>query len=101
MAREAGEAAEFEAVQFVDPDPRNASDGLDTVETVIGVFGTEREAIETARRAWKAFKAAERSEVAWWLVRVPGETLARWLADSRSDYERVVDLRTGRLIDMR
>lgn len=93
-------AAAFEAVQFVEPDPLSATNGLETVETVLGTFVSEAAAIRVARAAWKEFRSSGRRDVAWWLVRVPGEQLARWIADSASARERVVDLTTGRLIDV-
>jgi hypothetical protein len=34
----------------------------------------------------------------WWIVRVPGEQLARWLADAGSDQEQVLDLTTNALV---
>ena len=39
-------------------------------------------------------------DVAWWVVRVPGETLARWIADGRSPVERVLDLRSNQLVEV-
>jgi hypothetical protein len=34
------------------------------------------------------------------VVRVTGETLARWIADSGSPVERVLDLRTNQLVEV-
>jgi len=39
--------------------------------------------------------------VAWWIVRAPGESLARWIADAASPVERVLDLRTNELVEVR
>jgi hypothetical protein len=90
----------FEAMQYIEPDPLDAIKGLETEETCLGTFSKEDEAVGIARAAWKAYRDEGRDDVAWWLVRVPGESLARWIADSGSRTERVVDLRTGKLIDV-
>jgi len=93
-------ADSFEAMQYIEPDPMDAINGLQTEEACLGTFAREDEAVAVARAAWKAFQASGRDNVAWWLVRVPGESLARWIADSGSRTERVVDLRSGKLIDV-
>jgi hypothetical protein len=36
--------------------------------------------------------------VTWWIVRAPGEQLARWLADGGSDIEQVLDLTTNAMV---
>ena len=57
------------------------------------------EAIAVGRAAWEAHRA-DSHDVAWWLVKVPGESLARWIADSRSPLERVLDLNTQQLVEV-
>lgn len=93
------EAAAFEAMQFVEPSFGPGQEFPGTVETRLGVFESEVEAIRAGRAAWMAHRAANTNDVAWWIVRHPGETLARWIADSRSPTERVLDLRTNRLVE--
>ncbi len=92
-------AAAFEAMQFVEPTFGPGEAFPRTVETRLGVFDSEVEAIRAARAAWQAHRAANTNDVAWWIVRHPGETLATWIADSRSPTERVLDLRTNRLVE--
>jgi hypothetical protein len=36
----------------------------------------------------------------WWVVRVPGERLAQFIADSKSDKEFILDLATGQLVEV-
>jgi len=71
-----------------------------TEETVIGVYDDELEAIAVGRAAWKAFRESGSHDVAWWIVRAEGEQLARWIADSASPKERVLDLRTNTLVEV-
>lgn len=85
----------FEAVQFVELER-----GAEPVETVIGEFEQESEAIESARTARETLVAGESEDYAWWLVRKKGATLANFIADSRSDKEFVLDLRSGELIEV-
>ncbi len=70
----------------------------ETSQTVLGEFDTEVEAIEVGRARWIEMRAAPTRDVMWWIVRVPGETLARWIADRSSAQEQVLDLRTGELV---
>lgn len=66
---------------------------------LLGVSSSEDEAIAIARRAREAFVSSGRTDYAWWVVREPGMTLARWIADSTSDKEFVLDLRSGELVE--
>jgi hypothetical protein len=86
----------FEAVEFIDPrdDPGAPIDGV-----VLATFDSEDDAIGVARTARQAFLDSGRLDYAWWIVRVPGMTLARWIADSSSAKEFVLDLRTGELVE--
>ena len=47
---------------------------------------------------WREMRASDTADVMWWIVRVPGETLARWVADRSSDEEQVLDLTTNELV---
>ena len=85
----------FEAVEYID---RKAQPTAPPEERVIGVFPTEAEAVEAARAARDAFGDAE--DYAWWLVRQQGAKLARWIADSTSDKEFVLDFTSGELIEV-
>lgn len=91
----------FTATQFVEPalEPGQRYEGPQ--ETALGTFSEEAAAIDTARRAWLAFRQVESHDVAWWIVKKQGEDLARWIADSRSDFERVLDLTTRQLVEVR
>ena len=85
----------FQAVEFREGQPFEG-----TLEKDLGMFDTEAEAVAVAREAWQAARASSTRDVCWWIVRVPGETLARWIADVSSEQERVLDLRTNTLISL-
>jgi len=93
--------SEYELVEFVEPAFGEGGAFAGTQERILGDYDREAEAIEAGRLAWNAFRAAGSRDVAWWIVRVPGETLARWIADAGSPVERVLDLRTNQLIDLK
>ena len=93
--------SECELVEFVEPAFGEGGSFAGTRERVLGVFDVEAEAIEAGRSVWKAFRGSGSTDVAWWIVRVPGEALARWIADAGSPVERVLDLRTNELIEVR
>ena len=86
----------YEAVENVEP---RASHGAAIEERVLGLRATEDEAIALARSAREAFIAGGSTDYAWWIVREPGMTLARWIADSTSSKEFVLDLRSGELVE--
>jgi hypothetical protein len=90
----------FTATEFREPalEPGMAYQG--PIETLLGTFDDERDAIEVARSKWKSFRASDSRDVAWWVVRRQGENLARWIAESRSSIERVLDLRTNELVEV-
>jgi hypothetical protein len=67
---------------------------------VLGVYENEAAAIADGRQRWRAFQASGSNDVAWWIVRVPGEDLARWIADGASRTERMLDLRTNELVEV-
>lgn len=91
----------FEAVEFREPALQPGQRYTGPIETSLGHFEEEAEAISTARAAWQGYLANPTKDVAWWLVRAPGEELARWIAESRSDVERVLDLTTQQLVAVR
>ncbi len=71
------------------------------MESVIGTFDVESDAIESGRAAWRAAQASDTKDVMWWIVRVPGETLCRWIADRGSEEEQILDLTTNSLVPLR
>ncbi len=68
-------------------------------QELIGEFADERVAVAAARHDRAAFIESGSREYAWWVVRRSGEQLAKWIADSRSDREFVLDIRTGQLVE--
>lgn len=86
----------YEAVENTEPRDRP---GAPVEVRVLAVCDTEDEAIEAARSARAAFQATGRHDYTWWIVREPGETLARWIADSSTSKEFVLDLRSGELVE--
>lgn len=84
----------FEVAEFID---RRDMPGAPPEESILGTFQDETEAVERARTARAAFTG---DDYAWWIVRQPGATLARWIADSRSHKEFVLDLTTGELVEV-
>lgn len=91
----------FEAIEFREPALRPGERYPGPIETSLGTFEDETAAIAVAREAWQGYLASPTNDVAWWLVRKPGEELARWIAESRSDIERVLDLTTNQLVAVR
>lgn len=85
----------FEAVEFID---RKEHPTEPPEERVLGTFSDETEAVGVARRARDAFDHPE--DYAWWIVRQSGARLARWIADSRSAKEFVLDLTSGELVEV-
>jgi hypothetical protein len=90
----------FEVVEFREPAPMPGQAFQGTLETDLGTFETEAEAVAVARQAWQSTRASSTTDVCWWIVRVPGETLARWIADIASEHEQVLDLRTNTLVSL-
>lgn len=85
----------FEAVQYID---RKAEPTAPPEETILGEFADETEAVDVARASRATFTRSD--DYAWWLVRQSGARLARWIADSRSDKEFVLDLTSGELVEV-
>jgi hypothetical protein len=90
----------YTATEFREPALVSGMPYQGAIETLIGTFSNEREAIETARLLWRQFRASDSHDVAWWIVRRSGEDLARWIAESRSSTERVLDLTTQELVEL-
>jgi len=88
----------FEAVEYREPALEPGEQYTGAIETSLGKFESEMEAIASGRMAWQGFLESDSKDVAWWLVRVEGEELARWIAESRSEIERVLDLTTKQLV---
>lgn len=86
----------YEAVQNIDS---REHPGSPIEETRLGVFDVESDAIEAARKARRVFFDSGQSDFAWWIVRPDGARLAHWIADSNSDKEFVLDLRSGQLVE--
>ncbi|GIU92372.1 MAG: hypothetical protein KatS3mg011_1278 [Acidimicrobiia bacterium] len=87
----------FEAVENIDP---KEPPGSPLQTRIIGTFEVEAEAIEAARAAREEFLLTGRDDYAWWIVREEGAQLARWIADSVSGQEYVLDLRSGQLVEV-
>jgi hypothetical protein len=85
----------YEAVQFIE-----AKAGADPVETVLGEYGDEIEAIAAARRAKAEFALTGSDVYAWWTVRETGARLANFIADSKSSKEFILDLSSGELVEV-
>ena len=94
------ERAQFEAMQFVEPAFGPGESFSGTIETRLGFFTSETEAVDVARTAWEDHRASGSRDVAWWIVRVPGESVAQWIADSHSSVERVLDLTSNQLVEV-
>ncbi len=88
----------FELVEFCEPSPQEGQPFAGTLQTIIGTYDEESEAIERGRDLWKQAKDETSADVMWWIVRAPGETLARWIADKGSEDEQILDLRTNQLV---
>jgi hypothetical protein len=85
----------YEAVEYVEHLGQ-----ADPEEKVLGTFHLEMHAVEVARKARNEFVSSDNRDYAWWVVRVQGAHLGNFIADSRSDREFMVDLRTGELIEI-
>jgi hypothetical protein len=90
----------FTATEYREPMPAPGKPYRGPEETLLGTFQSEKEAIDVARARWREHRESGSNEVAWWLVRRQGESLARWIAESRSDVERVLDLTTNELVEV-
>jgi hypothetical protein len=91
----------FELVEFCEPSPEPGRPFSGTSQVVLGVFDVEADAIALGRARWRELRASANSDVMWWIVRVPGETLARWVADKSSNEAQILDLNTMELVAVR
>lgn len=91
----------FEVVEFREPTPEAGTPFEGTQQTVVGTFDAEADAIDCGRSAWSDARSSGTNDVMWWIVRVPGETLCRWIADRGSEDEQILDLTTNSLIPVR
>lgn len=91
----------FEVIEFREPTPEPGRPFQGTQERVVGTFELETDAICEGRNAWRAARASDTRDVMWWIVRVPGETLCRWIADRASNEEQILDLTTNSLIPVK
>lgn len=92
----------FELVEFCEPAPQPGEPFAGTSQTVIDTYDVEAEAIAVGRDRWTAMRAdTDNVDVMWWIVRRPGETLARWIADKGTSVEQILDLRTNELMPVR
>jgi hypothetical protein len=101
MSDEGRRVVAFEVVEFCEPSPEPGRPFPGTAQEVIGTFDDEVDAIRLGRSRWQEMRATDTTEVMWWIVRVPGETLARWIADRSSPDEQVLDLTTNELVVVR
>ncbi len=93
-----GDGMAFELVEFCEPAPEPGRPFAGTRETLVGTYDDEAQAIAHGRRVWREAREVRSTDVMWWVVRVPGESLARWIADKASDVEQILDLTTNELI---
>lgn len=91
----------FEVVEFTESTPQPGHPFLGTQQRVLATFESEAEAIELARSEWHSGQASGTRDVMWWIVRVPGEELCRWIADRGSNEEQILDLTTNTLVSFR
>jgi hypothetical protein len=66
------EGQQFETMQFVEPAFGPGESFPGTIESRLGYFVDEQDAIDAGRAAWEAHRASRSHDVAWWIVRVPG-----------------------------
>ena len=85
----------YEAVQFIEVEGE-----ADPVQAILGEFANESPAVELVRAARSSFVESGSDEYAWWVVRKQGATLAEFIADSKSDKEFVLDIRSGQLVEV-
>lgn len=91
----------YEVVEFCEPTPQPGQPFSGTQERVLGTFDVEAEAIALGRASWTSARASDTRDVMWWIVRVPGETLCRWIADRGSAEEQILDLTTNSLVPVK
>lgn len=85
----------YEAVQFIEVEGE-----AEPVQTILGEFSDESPAVELVRTTRSSFVETGAEDYAWWVVRRQGATLAEFIADSKSDKEFVLDIRSGQLVEV-
>ncbi len=88
-------------MEFREPTPEPGQPFTGTQQSVIGTFEVEVEAIDFGRAAWRSARESDTRDVMWWIVRVPGESLCRWIADRGNEEEQILDLTTNSLVPVR
>lgn len=91
----------FEVVEYCEPTPEPGHPFRGTQESVIGTCESEIDAIDLGRSSWKSARESDASDVMWWIVRGPGETLCRWVADRGNAEEQILDLTTNSLVPVK
>jgi len=90
--------SKYETIEYVEEEVDGIPTGT-SVETLLGVFESENEAVARARAARAAY--GDRHEYAWWIAREQGGRIALWIGDSRSGREFVVDVTKEEVVDLR
>lgn len=85
----------FEAVEFIE-----VKEEPEPLETHLGEFEKEMDAVEAAHAARSLFTESGSDDYAWWVVRKPGARLAHFIADSKSNKEFILDLTSGQLVEI-
>ena len=91
----------FEVIEFCEPTPEPGRPFAGTTERVLGTFDMESDAIVFGRASWESSRSSDTTDVMWWIVRVPDETLCRWIADRGNAEEQILDLTTNKLVPLR
>jgi hypothetical protein len=90
----------FEAVEFIEEEVASGRPAPIPIESILGTFEVEEDAVRRARAARSGFMNTGREGYAWWIVREQGARLANWISDSRSDREFALDLTSGELVEV-
>ena len=90
----------FQAVRYIEEGIRPGRVAPPPTVSEIGNYATEAAAVKAARKSMAEFFQSGRPESAWWIVRRDDAQLANWIADSRTRREFMVDLTTGKLVEV-
>jgi hypothetical protein len=90
----------FQAVRYVEEEKQKGLVAPVPTLFEIGRYSDESLAVAAARVSMGEFFRNGRPEYAWWIVRQVGDEVARWIADSRTRREFMVDLTTNRLVEV-
>jgi hypothetical protein len=87
----------FEALEY--REQTFPTSGVD--ERLLGIFEEASDAVSVARERRALVQASGPGpEYVWWVVKRHRARVADWIADSRSSKEFVLDLRSGRLVEV-